>query len=283
MWPNRYFFHKPLTVHTAVRTITAPSDIGWSWPLLFSGRSFAGSLGAAIGSGNGHLQDRRLRFRMATNSKQVPEVVVLRLPLYVRALTQMQDDGTTVISSQQLGSRLQMTPAQIRKDLSYFGRFGKQGRGYNVESLLRELGRILGLDREWPACLIGVGRLGRAIINYPGFAPEGFHIVAAFDGDLDQVGMDVGGLTVMPMDRLRGTLRSEKIAIAIVAVPADEAQAVIDALVECDVKGILNYAPVAPKVPMSVVLRNIDPVLSLQSMTYYLLDSLDSSEGDGRS
>ncbi len=209
---------------------------------------------------------------MATSFTQVPEVVVLRLPLYVRALTQMRDDGTSVVSSQQLGSRLQMTPAQIRKDLSYFGRFGKQGRGYNVGFLLAELGQILGLDRRWPACLVGVGRLGRAIVNYPGFAPEGFHIIAAFDSDDEQVGDTVGGLEVRPMASLKETLQNERIAIAIVAVPAHEAQSVIDDLVACDVKGILNYAPVAPHVPMSVVLRNIDPVLSLQSMTYYLLD-----------
>ncbi len=214
---------------------------------------------------------------MASDTPQVPEVVVLRLPLYVRALTQMSEDGTNVISSQQLGSRLQMTPAQIRKDLSYFGRFGKQGRGYNVEFLLSELGQILGLNRQWPACLVGVGRLGRAIINYPGFAPEGFHIVAAFDSDHEQIGDTVGGLKVMPMAQLRDTLEREEIAIAIVAVPAQEAQSVIDDLVENDVRGILNYAPVAPQVPMDVVLRNIDPVLSLQSMTYYLLDEQGDS------
>ena len=217
---------------------------------------------------------------MASDTPQVPEVVVLRLPLYVRALTQMSQDGTNVISSQQLGARLQMTPAQIRKDLSYFGRFGKQGRGYNVEFLLSELGQILGLNLKWPACLVGVGRLGRAIINYPGFAPEGFHIVAAFDSDHEQIGDTVGGLKVMPMAHLRDTLERENIAIAIVAVPAQEAQSVIDDLVANDVRGILNYAPVAPQVPMDVVLRNIDPVLSLQSMTYYLLDEQQDSELD---
>ena len=105
---------------------------------------------------------------------EVPEVVILRLPLYVRALTQLQREGANVASSQQLGDRLQMTPAQIRKDLSYFGRFGKQGRGYSIRFLLDELRDILGLTREWRACLVGVGRLGRAIINYTGFAPEGF-------------------------------------------------------------------------------------------------------------
>lgn len=221
-----------------------------------------------------------LRVQMATNSTQVPEVVVQRLPLYVRALTQMSDAGITVVSSQQLGSGLQMTPAQIRKDLSYFGRFGKQGRGYNVDFLLAELGQILGLDRTWRACLVGVGRLGRAIINYPGFAPEGFQIVAAFDSDKTQVGDLVGELKVMPMARLRETLAKEKIVIAIVAVPAHETQIVIDNLIEYEVKGILNYAPVAPQVPMDIILRNVDPVLSLQSMTYYLLDENKTSAAE---
>lgn len=210
---------------------------------------------------------------------QVPEVVVLRLPLYVRALSQLADDNVAVVSSQQLGGRLQMTPAQIRKDLSYFGRFGKQGRGYKVEFLLRELGQILGLDRRWNSCLVGVGRLGRAIINYPGFAPEGFNILAAFDSDTSQLNTLIGeNLVVQPMENLESEIRRNEIVIAIVAVPAIQTQPVIDQLVKSEIKGILNYAPVAPQVPMSVVIRNIDPVLSLQSMTYYLQGMLDSDE-----
>jgi redox-sensing transcriptional repressor len=201
---------------------------------------------------------------------EVPEVVVLRLPLYVRALTQLLADDMEVMSSQQLGSRLQMTPAQIRKDLSYFGRFGKQGRGYNVRFLLVELRQILGLDREWCACLIGVGRLGRAIINYPGFTPEAFNVVAAFDNNPERVGQAFGRLTVQPMSELPRAITERGIRIGIVAVPASDAQGVIDALVENDVQGILNYAPIAPEVPMGIVMRNIDPVLSLQSMTFYL-------------
>lgn len=204
------------------------------------------------------------------DSVEVPEVVVLRLPLYVRALAQLKAEDTNVVSSQQLGSRLQMTPAQIRKDLSYFGRFGKQGRGYNVEFLLKELRHILGLEREWSACLIGVGRLGRAIISYPGFAPEGFDIVAVFDSDESQVGTSVGDITVQPMSDLAASVKQLNIEIGIVAVPAAQAQSVIDILVENNVGGILNYAPIAPKVPMNIVMRNIDPVLSLQSITFYL-------------
>ncbi len=204
------------------------------------------------------------------DSFDVPEVVVLRLPLYVRALSQLRDGGIDVVSSQQLGSLLQMTPAQIRKDLSYFGRFGKQGRGYNVRFLLQELREILGLDREWNACIIGVGRLGHAIINYPGFSPEGFKIVAAFDGDPKQVGTSIGGFKVRPMADLANVVAEMNISIGIVAVPASQAQEVIERLIKNNIKGILNYAPIAPQVPMNTVIRNIDPVLSLQSMTFYL-------------
>ena len=163
-----------------------------------------------------------------------------------------------------------MTPAQIRKDLSYFGRFGKQGRGYSAEFLLAELRMILGLDREWRACLVGVGRLGRAIINYPGFAPEGFNVLTAFDSDPEQVGSTIGEFLVKPMSELAETVAREDITICIVAVPAGQAQAVVDQLVETRIRGILNYAPVAPQVPKGFVMQNIDPVLSLQSMTFYL-------------
>ncbi len=201
---------------------------------------------------------------------EVPQVVVLRLPLYVRALTQLLSEGDQVVSSQQLGKRLQMTSAQIRKDLSYFGRFGKQGRGYNVQFLKEELRRILALDREWYACLVGVGRLGRAIINYPGFSPEGFRIVAAFDSDPKQVNSTIGSLRVQPMSELNQTAVEKNISIGIIAVPSSEAQTVIDRLAESQIRGILNYAPIAPNLPENFIMRNIDPVLSLQSMTFYL-------------
>jgi redox-sensing transcriptional repressor len=185
-------------------------------------------------------------------------------------LTQLLAQEVQVVSSQQLGSHLQMTPAQIRKDLSYFGRFGKQGRGYSVQFLLDELRHILGLDREWHACLVGVGRLGRAIVNYPGFGPESFQIIAVFDNDPQQVGTTVGGLMVRPMSELDQTVDRCEIKIGIVAVPSHQAQSVIDRLLETRVRGILNYAPVAPQIREGVVIRNVDPVLSLQSMTFYL-------------
>ena len=211
------------------------------------------------------------------NPTDIPDVVVLRLPLYVRALTQLHDEGAEVVSSQELGGLLHMTPAQIRKDLSYFGRFGKQGRGYNVRFLRDELREILGLDRAWPSCLIGVGHLGQAILNYPGFAPEGFDVVAAFDSDPEQVGGTFAGLTVQPMSELAEVMQGRGILIGVVAVPASQAQSVIDHLVSAGVRAILNYAPVAPRVPAGVFVRNVDPVLSLQSLTFYLLRDVKGS------
>ena len=200
----------------------------------------------------------------------VPEVVILRLPLYIRALTQMSEEGQSVISSKSLGDRLQITPAQIRKDLSYFGRFGKQGRGYKIASLIEEFTNILGLNRQWNSCIVGVGRLGKAIINYPGFVPEGFKIVSAFDNDESKIGQTVNEIQILPMNKIRSIVKENDIKIAILAVPATIAQSVISDLVDTNVKAILNYAPIAPKVPKTLILRNIDPVLSLQSMTYYL-------------
>ncbi len=207
----------------------------------------------------------------------VPEVVVSRLPQYLRILNRLMEDGITVVSSQQLGERLQVTPAQIRKDLSYFGRFGKQGRGYSVYDLLERLRQILGVNAYWNVAVIGVGRLGRAIVNYPGFTPDGFHLVAAFDVNKDVVGEDVGGLTVNALDDLRFVVAERSISIAIVAVPVSHTQEVVDQLVACGIRAILNYAPIIPHVREGIKIRNIDPVLSLQSMTYYINSGIDQS------
>ena len=205
-----------------------------------------------------------------TTEPQVPGVVVERLPQYLRALSHLQEIGLEVISSQQLGEFLQATPAQIRKDLSYFGRFGKQGRGYSIPNLLQQLRHILGLDQTWNVAVVGVGRLGRSIISYPGFEPEGFRVVCAFDSNPQIIGQPAGGLLVHDFANFREVANAEEVKIAIVAVPAGVAQDVIDQLVEADVKAILNYAPKSAIVPNGVRIQNVDPVVSLQSMTYYL-------------
>ena len=203
-------------------------------------------------------------------TSDIPEVVINRLPLYARALSTLAASGATVVSSQTLGEQLDVTPAQIRKDLSYFGRFGKQGRGYNVGDLLDRLRTILGLDRTWNVCVVGIGRLGHAILEYDGFVQQGFHTVAAFDASPSIAGTEIQGVRVQSMDDLEGCLADEEVDIAVVAVPAEAAQEVVDRLVASGVQAILNYAPISAHVPEGISIRQIDPVVMMQGMTYYL-------------
>jgi redox-sensing transcriptional repressor len=199
-----------------------------------------------------------------------PDVVIRRLPLYARSLRYLIDEGTLSVSSQELGERINVTAAQIRKDLSYFGEFGKQGIGYDVEKLLAHIERILGLHQEWPVVLVGVGHLGQAIARYEGFHSKGLRIVALFDSDPAKVGQEVAGLTIQQDTDITSVVREHDVRLAIVAVPATRAQDVTDLLVQAGVRGILNYAPIIVQVPEAVWVRYIDPVAVLHSMTYYL-------------
>ncbi len=207
---------------------------------------------------------------------QIPDVVIYRLPFYTRVLRILAEEDIEVVSSQELGERLQMTPAQIRKDLSYFGKFGKQGKGYNVKQLLGELRKITGLDREWNMVLVGVGRMGNAILDYGKLALRGFKIVAAFDVDPQLIGKEIGGVVIQDISELADTIREQDIKIGVVTVPPSQVQQAVDRLVECGIKAILNYAPVAPRVPDDVRIRRVDPMLALQTATYHL-KSLGSS------
>ena len=200
----------------------------------------------------------------------IPEIVIDRLPLYVRALALLATNGQEIISSKELGEELGVTPAQIRKDLSYFGRFGKQGSGYNVAQLLDELREVLGLTQRWSMALLGVGRLGRAILSYGGFGSQQLHIAKAFDSDPAVIGTEIGGVVVEDIKDVAASLEALPVEIAIVAVPPHAAQPVIDALVAAGVRAILNYAPIAVRVPPGVRCRNVDPVVYLHAMTYYL-------------
>ncbi len=205
---------------------------------------------------------------------EIPAVVIDRLPVYARALTNLEDQGRDVVSSQELGTELGVTPAQIRKDLSYFGRFGKQGRGYNVRRLTQELRQILGLDRQWSMILVGVGHLGLAILAYDGFQPQGFIIIDAFDSNPAIVGTQVNGLVVRDVAELPAYLKQRHVDVGIVAVPGHAAGRIIEALVAGGVRAILNYAPISTHVPQPVQVKDIDPVLALQSMTFYLKSGL---------
>ena len=207
----------------------------------------------------------------------IPEVVVQRLPLYFRAVELLSRRKVEVISSQDLGSFLKISPTQIRKDLSYFGHFGKQGKGYSVNRLHKELRSILGLEQQWCIALIGVGRLGRAILSYGGFEPHGFKIAACFDTDPKQIGKKVSNCIVQDISGLEEKLRQSDIHIAIVAVPQDQAQRVIDSLVKCGIRSILNYAPICARVPAGINIRDIDPVMSLQTLTFHLTNIREGS------
>lgn len=204
------------------------------------------------------------------NQRPVPDVVIRRLTQYYYALRRCRERGLDVVSSQVLGEMLNTTAAQIRKDLSFFGGFGKQGIGYKVESLLEHIQRILGLDQQWPLALVGLGNLGRALLHYQGFAQEGFNIVALFDSDARKVGTTVGGLTIHDDRDIPDVVSALGVQLAILALPPDRAQEAADLLVKAGVRALLNYAPVTLKVPEGVWVRQMDPLAALQSMTYYL-------------
>tara|TARA_B100001013_G_scaffold319745_1_gene228806 strand:+ start:160 stop:786 length:627 start_codon:yes stop_codon:yes gene_type:complete len=206
---------------------------------------------------------------MNEQEHEIPEIVIIRLPLYVRTLNELKLLNQTTVSSQHLGNLLQTTPAQIRKDFSHFGKFGKQGRGYNIDYLLDELRKILNLNQKWNTCVVGIGNLGQAVINYQGFKNEGYLIKAAFDISLPSR-IDNKDIVIKTISDMKKTIKKLNIKIGIVTVPAPDAQGVIDRLVESDIKAILNYTPTKPVLPKTIVCRNIDPVLSLQSMSYYL-------------
>jgi redox-sensing transcriptional repressor len=199
-----------------------------------------------------------------------PDVVIRRLPLYARSLRYLLQEGITSVSSQDLGSRINVTAAQIRKDLSYFGEFGKQGIGYDVEKLLNQIERILGLHQEWQVALVGIGHLGEAIARYEGFRSQGIKITALFDADPRKVGTHLHELPIRGLDSLPEVIREQDIRMAIIAVPATHAQEVAERLVSAGVKAILSYAPTVVQVPDGVWVRYIDPVAIIHSMTYYL-------------
>lgn len=203
----------------------------------------------------------------------IPDIVIRRLPIYARSLKYLVGEGIETVSSGELGTRLGVSAAQIRRDLSYFGEFGKQGKGYNVAYLLEQINAILGIDHDWPLALVGLGHLGRALLHYDALSEHGFRIEALFDHNPAKIGGRVGDLEVHAMSDMPGLLADRGIKMAILAVPASGAQEATDALIEAGVRAILNYAPLIVQVPPYVKIRHIDPVVALQGMTYYLGES----------
>ena len=201
---------------------------------------------------------------------KIPEMTVRRLSVYTRCLLQLEEDGIETVSSQELAERFNLNSAQVRKDLAYFGEFGVRGIGYYVSKLKAELQRILGLDREWPVALVGLGNLGAALFHYKGFSRQGFRIAVVIDDDPAKIGRDIDGVPIVGTADLGREVRTRAIQIAILAVPAESAQTVADQLVAAGIKTLLNFAPSRLRVARDVRLKNVDLSIELETLSFYL-------------
>jgi redox-sensing transcriptional repressor len=202
--------------------------------------------------------------------EKIPDIIISRLPYYLRALQRMNEKGIQTTSSQELGENIGISAAQIRKDISQFGEFGKQGTGYNISNLIKELQTILKVNQIWDAIIVGAGDMGHALARYQGFADRGFNVVMIFDNDVNKIGQKIGSLTVEDVSNLSERVKSTGIKIAVLTIPAKVAQDTTNLLVKAGIKGILSYAPISLSVPNDVKLQYSDPATHLQRMTYYL-------------
>jgi redox-sensing transcriptional repressor len=202
--------------------------------------------------------------------ERIPEGVIERLPLYLNVLIQLRQEGQATVSSARLGELTSVNPAQIRRDLTHFGSFGKRGVGYDVATLVERIQRILGSDHVHRLALVGAGNLGSAIASYDGLRQHGFHVTAVFDNDPAKIGTRLGDIVVRPSSELKRVVREQGIKIGVVAVPPSAAQEVTDLLADAGVRIILNYTPVIVRVPEGVTLHNTDPVHELLHTLYYL-------------
>ncbi len=203
-------------------------------------------------------------------ARRIPEATVQRLPVYLRSLVQLAEErSTTTISSEQLAEMAGVNAAKVRKDLSYLGSYGTRGVGYDVEYLLFQMSRALGLTHDWPVVIVGMGNLGQALANYGGFGDRGFPVAALVDADRAKVGQDVGGIAIRHIDDLPEIVAELQISIGIIATPAAVAQEVADRLVTAGVASVLNFAPAVIAVPDEVSLRKVDLAVELQILSFY--------------
>ena len=203
------------------------------------------------------------------NGRRIPEATVARLPVYLRSLVEVAEGKTSTISSERLAEMAGVNAAKVRKDLSYLGSYGTRGVGYDVEYLLFQINRVLGLTQDWPVVIVGIGNLGHALANYRGFSARGFRITALVDADRSKVGERVSGIVVRSLDELPAIAEEERLAIGIIATPASAAQDVADRLAAAGVRSILNFAPAVISVPPNVFLRKVDLSIELQILAFY--------------
>ncbi|MCX6044926.1 MAG: redox-sensing transcriptional repressor Rex [Chloroflexi bacterium] len=207
---------------------------------------------------------------IVADKTSIPDIVIGRLPVYLRTLKLLHGHGQEVTSSQELGDLLGISSAQIRKDLSHFGEFGKQGTGYDIVYLCRQLEEILKVDCIWPVVLVGAGYLGHALASYNGFEQRGFRIIGVFDNDPKKIGEDLGHVVVQPSSEIAEVVQKYSCQIAIIAAPTDFAQEVANTLIAAGIQSILCYAPITLTVPKNIRVEYIDPVIHFQHMTFYL-------------
>jgi redox-sensing transcriptional repressor len=219
--------------------------------------------------------------RAERGARRIPEATVVRLPVYERLLSDLCRSGKATVSSEQLAALAGINAAKVRKDLSLLGSFGTRGTGYDTAFLLSQIDRALGVDRDWPVAIVGIGNLGRALVNSAGFSSHGFRVAALFDSDPAVIGTRVGPAVVQDVAALGGLAGGEVAATGVVATPAAAAQAVTDALVGTGVRSILNFAPTVLTVPGGVLLRTVDLSVELQVMRFYLSRALSRARGDG--
>jgi len=217
-----------------------------------------------------------------TTDRRIPEATVARLPLYYRALLETADESVGTVSSERLATLAGVNAAKVRKDLSYLGSYGTRGVGYDVEFLLLQISRELGLTEDWPVVIVGVGNLGHALANYRGFGARGFRIVALVDADPEKVGTRLGDLEVEAIAELPRIVADRDIAIGIIATPATAAQEVADRLVDAGVASILNFAPAVVTVPGDVLLRKVDLAIELQILSFYQQRQVPNPNGARR-
>lgn len=206
------------------------------------------------------------------NRKRISESTIRRLSHYLRTLSVLEKDGIETISSKDLAYREKLTPAQVRKDLSFFGSFGTRGLGYPVRELRRQIAGILGINRSWRIALFGVGNIGSALVSYKEFARQGFQIVKLFDNDQRKIGSNHKGIVISDVRNMVQEVREAGIEMAVVAVPATVAQYIVDDIVAAGIKAILNFAPVNLKVPEEVYLRNENMSMELEYLSFALIN-----------
>ena len=199
---------------------------------------------------------------------KIPEATIILLSVYSRHLTEVDRKGIITTSSGDIAEGVGVSPAQVRKDLAYFGEFGTRGVGYNVKDLRQHILRILGLSVDWSVCLVGAGNLGLALSTYKGFRERGFIITSIFDSDPKKVGTMIGNVEILPINQLQEVGKQNRTQIGIVAVPAAAAQEIVDQMIEMKVKAILNFAPVVLNVPPEIELRNVDLAVNLEVLTF---------------